>query len=204
MLQCTLVRKSRFHKFLIKLNNLDTSGFKEWVFYPGMVFNNQYKWWGNGGIRQRPHEGLDFCFYRDVAGQDHSLDEKTKIPVMYTGEIVSIHDDFLGKSLFVRHAIFDDYENRLHTIYGHTNPYPGVDIGRIFREGEVIAAIADTGKKDTQIPPHLHISVAWLPKSFPYNRLNWETMGDRGVTTLCNPLEFIDGDYTVEQDRIAL
>lgn len=119
---------------------------------------------------------------------------------MYEGEIVGIHDDFMGKSLFVSHDLYDELGNRLHTIYGHTNPYPGVDIGRHFREGETIAVIAAARKNDTQVPSHLHISVAWLPKSFPYNRLNWETMGDRGVTTLCNPLEFIDGNYTVEQD----
>ena len=154
-------------------------------------------------MRQRPHEGLDFCFYRDMAGQNHSLNEKTKIPVMYEGEVVGIHDDFMGKSLFVSHDFYDEYENRLHTIYGHTNPYPGVNVGRVFREGETIAVIAVARKKDTQIMSHLHISVAWLPKSFPYNRLSWETMGDRGVATLCDPLEFVDGNYTVKQEGIA-
>ena len=119
---------------------------------------------------------------------------------MYEGEIVGIHDDFIGKSLFVSHDFYDEHGNRLHTIYGHTNPYPGVNVGRVFREGETIAVIADAGKKDTQIPPHLHISVAWLPKSFPYNRLSWETMGDRGVATLCDPLEFIECNYKVAQD----
>ncbi len=189
---------------MIKHNYLGKLGFEGWIFYPGMLFHSQHKWWGKGGMRQRPHEGLDFCFYRDRAGQNHTLNEKTKIPVMYEGEIVGIHDDFMGKSLFVSHDFYDELGNRLHTIYGHTNPYPGVDIGRLFREGETIAVIAAARKNDTRIPSHLHISVAWLPKSFPYNRLNWETMGDRGVTTLCNPLEFIDGNYTVEQERIAL
>jgi len=198
------LRKSRFTEFFVKHNDLDNSGFEEWVFYPGMLFHSQYKWWGNGGTRQRPHEGLDFCFYREMAGQNHRLNEKTKIPVMYAGEIVGIHDDFMGKSLFVSHGFYDEQGNKLHTIYGHTSPYRGVAVGKVFREGETLAVIAASRKKNTQIPSHLHVSVAWLPKSFPYNRLSWETMGDRGVVTLCDPLEFIDGKYKVEQERIAL
>lgn len=198
------LKKSRFTEIFIHHNAIGKFGFMEWVFYPGMLFHSQYKWWEKGGMRQRPHEGLDFCFYRDMAGQNHSLNEKTKIPVMYEGEIVGIHNDFLGKSLFMRHNIFDDCGNGLHTIYGHTSPCRGVDIGRVFREGETIAVVTEAKKKDTQIPPHLHISVAWLPKSFPYNRLSWEAMGDRSVVTFCDPLEFIDGKYKVARERVAL
>ncbi|OQD45743.1 hypothetical protein BIY37_06760 [Candidatus Brocadia sapporoensis] len=196
------LRKSRFNEFLIKHNGLDKSGFLEWVFCPGMLFNDQNKWWGSGGIRQRPHEGLDLCFYRDKAGQNHCLSEKTGIPVLYDGEIVGIHDDFLGKSLFVSHDIFDDHGNRLHTIYGHTNPYRGVKAGRVFREGEIIAAIADAKRKNVQIASHLHISVAWLPSSFPYEKLDWKAMNNDRVVTLYDPLYFIGSKYNAQ--RIVL
>lgn len=198
------MKKSRFTEFLIRHNGLDKSRFEEWIFCPGMLFNDPYKWWGCGGIRQRPHEGLDFCFYRDKAGQEHSLDEGIKIPVMYEGEIIHIEDDFLGKSIFVSHGIYDGLGNRFHTIYGHTNPCSGIDIGKVLSEGEVIAAIADVGKKKTEISPHLHISVAWLPKSFPYERLNWKTISNRSMATLRDPLEFIDCKYQIKESQICI
>ena len=193
------MRKSRFNEFLVMHNNLNKFGFDAWVFYPGMLFNDLHKWWGDGGVRQRPHEGLDLCFYRDKAGQEHSLDERIKIPVMYEGEIVRIDDDFLGKSIFVSHGIYDDLGNRFHTIYGHTNPYSGVAIGKTLSEGDAIATIADARKKKAKIFPHLHISVIWLPKAFPYKELNWQIIGDSQTVTLCDPLEFIEGKYKVER-----
>lgn len=191
--------KSQFIEFLVRHNNLNRFGFDAWIFYPGMLFNDLSTWWGDRGVRLRAHEGLDFCFYRDTGGQDRSLREKTMIPMMYEGEIVRIGDDFLGKSIFVSHNIYDACGNRLHTIYGHMNPYSGVTIGKVVGEGELIATIADTGKRTTKIPPHVHISVAWMPKSFPYERLDWKTMSDRSVVTLCDPLEFIECKYKVER-----
>lgn len=193
------MRKSRFNEFLIRHNGLDEFGFEEWIFCPGMLFHGQDTWWEDGGIRQSPHEGLDYCFYRDTGGQNHRLNEKTKIPVMYDGNIVNICDDFLGKSVFVNHDISDDRGNRLHTIYGHTSPYDNVDAGSVFQEGEAFATIADAGKKSTKVLAHLHISVAWVPEAFPRKELNWKTISDLQAITLCDPLEYIDGKYKVER-----
>lgn len=199
MNQRLVLRKSRFSDFLTRYNDLHKSGFEEWIFYPGMLFQDPCKWWGDGGVRRRPHEGLDFCFYRDKAGQYHSLDKKTMIPVMYAGKIVHIGDDFLGKSVYVAHDMCDNKGNKLYTIYGHTNPCHGIDIGKILNEGDPIAAIADTGKKRVKIPSHVHISMVWLPESFPYERLDWEKISNCRSVTLCNPLEFIDCKHKVEQ-----
>ncbi|MCF6155024.1 MAG: hypothetical protein E3K36_07180 [Candidatus Brocadia sp.] len=195
MNQRLVLGKSRFNEFLIRYNDLHKSGFEEWIFYPGMLFHDPCKWWEDGGVRYKPHEGLDFCFYRDKAGQNHSLDEKTVIPVMYAGEIIHIDDDFLGKSIYVTHDICDDRGNRLYVIYGHTNPFHGIGTGKTLNEGDTIATIADTGKKRAKIPSHLHISMVWLPESFPYEKLDWETLGDCSTVTFCNPLEFIDCKY---------
>lgn len=200
MKQEFIIKKTQFHKFLIEHNGLNKLRFKEWIFYTGMLFNDLYKWWADGEIRHRPHEGLDWCFYRDEAGQVYSLNEKTLIPVMYHGEVVHINNDFLGKSLYVNHNIYDVHGKKLHTIYGHTSPYHGVDIGKHLNEGEVIATIAPI-KKRTKIFPHLHISTAWLPESFPYEKIDWETIHDHNIVTFCDPLEFIDCKYKVEQDR---
>lgn len=188
------IRKSRFNEFFLTYNNFDKSGFNEWVFYPGMLFNDAYKWW-DAGVRKRPHEGIDICFYRDKSGIVRNLDERIKVPVMYSGEIVHIGDDFLGKSLYVGHTMYDDNGNKLHTIYGHTNPYPWINIGRILNEGDIMATIAETNKKGTGIFPHVHISVVWLPESFSKEHLGWETICISNEVVLCNPLEFIDCRY---------
>jgi hypothetical protein len=68
---------------LLNHNGSIEIGFVEWIFYPGMLFNDTYKWWGDGGISQRPHKGLDLCFYRDSDRCIHNLTEKVKIAVIY-------------------------------------------------------------------------------------------------------------------------
>lgn len=118
---------------------------------------------------------------------------------MYNGEVVHIGNDFLGKSLYVNHNIYNDNGNKLYTIYGHASPYYGIDVGKILNEGDVIATIAPIRRK-TKILPHLHISTAWLPESFLYEKLDWETINSCNTIILCDPLEFINCNYTVEQD----
>ncbi|UJS16241.1 MAG: hypothetical protein L3J17_09965 [Candidatus Jettenia sp.] len=65
----------------------------------------------------------------------------------------------------------------------------------------MIATIAPIRKK-TKIFPHLHISTAWLPESFPYEKLDWETINDCNTIILCDPLEFINCNYKIEQSSM--
>ncbi|MDR4506773.1 MAG: hypothetical protein MRJ65_00815 [Candidatus Brocadiaceae bacterium] len=192
------LRKSQFSEYLVERNNLHFFGFEGWIFYQGMLFHDLQKWWGKGGLRDEPHEGLDFCFYQDENGQEHRLDTTTKIPVLYEGEIIRIVDDFLGKSIFVGHGINDESNRVLYTIYGHTVPYGNIDRRKTIQEGETIGTIAHAKQGRENIYPHIHVSMAWLPKSFPRERLTWETISDRSITTLSNPLEFISCEYCVQ------
>ncbi len=188
---------SAFNSFFIKRNNdLNTHGFKEWVFYPGMLFQDREAWWTDNGFRPAPHEGIDLCFYRDNEGQVRRIGNGTKIPVMYTGEIVHIHDDFLGKSIYVKHRINDKSGNVLHTIYGHTVPENRHDTGKSVHEGDTIAEIAALSEK-SKILPHIHITMAWIPETLSCKKLNWETTGNPRLVTLCNPLEYIDSRLEV-------
>jgi hypothetical protein len=56
------VKKSRFTEMLIEENELDQNGFKNWIFCNGMLFNSPDKWWGDHGLRDYPHEGVDYVF----------------------------------------------------------------------------------------------------------------------------------------------
>lgn len=188
--------KTTFSDCLVENNDLRKAGFEQWVFFPGMLFKSMEKWWGQAGLRNRPHEGLDLCFYRNRARQTLRLTTTTKVPAMFEGEIVNINDDFLGKSIYVRHRIYDARNRQLYTIYAHVKPYDGVACGSMVSKTTIIATIADAAKKNKQMLPHIHLSMAWLPKQFPCDRLTWETMSDAGVVTLWDPLEVIVCRYT--------
>ena len=188
---------TRFMQHLIEYNNLDELGFEEWVFHPGMLFDSTDRWWGDWGNRDKPHEGLDLCLYRDRCGENHSLDEKIKVPVIYGGKVVRVIDDYIGKSVFVGHDICDSKGNQLYTVYGHIEPQNEVSRGKTLIEGDIIATITDTRGKKVEISPHLHISIAWIPECLPYEKLNWKSMGDSEIVTLLNPLKVFDCKYTV-------
>lgn len=182
------LNQSRFTEFLVRENGLDQTGFKEWVFYPGMLFNSKDKWWGNQGQgkRGKPHEGLDLCLYRDREDRILHLDEKTKIPAMYDGVVVRVMNDFISKSVMMEHRLPESHYPRFCTIYGHTNLPNSLRVGRIVKAGDTLATLARPTKPRTDIPPHLHISLGWILNEISYENLDWEAM-----TTL-KPLQWVD------------
>ncbi len=191
------IPKTAFNSFFIKqYNDLNAHGLKEWIFYPGMLFHDTEAWWSDDGIRPTPHEGIDFCFYRDSTGQVRRIDSGTKIPVTYTGDIVHIHDDFLGKSIYIKHGMNNKSGNTFHTIYGHTIPQKHCVTGKRVHEGDIIAEVAAVSK-NSKVLPHIHITMAWIPESLPCKKLNWDTIWTSKSVTLCNPLEHINIKYTL-------
>ena len=187
---------------LIDLNNIRKFEFKEWALYPGMLFNSPEKWWGNGGVRKTLHEGIDLCFYKDSIGQTHCLKETAIIPVMYDGEVVKIHDDFLGKSIYVGHDIYDETGNQLFSIYGHTEPASDMKRGRLLNEGDIIGSISDIRNRNIGLPSHLHISIAWLSEKIQYKDINWVTINNKSLATMMDPFDFIECDYTVFTETV--
>ena len=187
--------KTRFTEFLVRENSLGECGFEEWIFYPGMLFNAPDKWWGDQGKRDKPNEGLDLFLYRDQLDRILHLNKKTKIPVMYDGVVVGIVNDFLGKSVIMEHGFAAKDNRKFCTIYGHTNPHDGIHVGRVVKQGDIIATLADAGRSKTGISTHLHISVGWISRPVSYDLLDWETIGAPDVMTLLDPLNVIDRSY---------
>jgi len=191
---------TQFTEVLIRSNGLTEGGFYEWAFYPGMLFLSRERWWGEGGLRDRPHEGVDFCLYRDREGRiNHISDRPLAIPVLYEGRVVHRVEDYIGTTLFVLHDIYDTNGNQLYTIYGHTDLSEGIRSGVAVKEGTVIATIADAGKKKAKMSSHLHLSIAWISPAFPHERLDWKSLADQSTALLVNPLPLIDSTYTVLQ-----
>jgi len=179
--------KSQFCEWLITQNRLQESGFKEWLFKPGMLFNDMTKWWQDGTLRLRPHEGVDFCC--GINGEDDVvyLLAGANIPALYAGKVVRIFPDFLGQSIMVAH----DYEKKgrqLTSIYAHTKPRPGLKVGQKVKAGDLLAMIA-TGRQNG-IKAHLHLSTCWAAES-QMTQIDWQTVNDKQAAWLSNPMDYL-------------
>jgi murein DD-endopeptidase MepM/ murein hydrolase activator NlpD len=182
---------SKFLEFMVAHNRPRMAGFKKWVFHPGMRFQASIKWWGDQGRRAARHEGLDLYSFRDVNGVLKTVDQHTRIPAAFAGDIVKIHRDFLGKSIYLRHDIFTADGKRLLSALGHTVPRESLQIGQRVAAGEVIAVISGLPDKQTSLPPHLHLTFAWAPVDCSPDRLTWKNLGHDPGITLIDPLTVI-------------
>jgi len=179
--------KSDFYQYLIKINNLAEHGFKRWEFLPGMLFNDVEKWWGDKGLRARPHEGIDIYGFENYSGQTITLNEDTQIPVMYDGKIVHVFDDFLGKTVNVIHKTNGTQASSFHSLYAHVNPLANLEVGNTVLAGEVIGRIAAA-----RVAPHLHISTLSVSKGVSPEWITWESIINQEMVTLYNPFKFLD------------
>jgi hypothetical protein len=189
-----------FHERLISVNNLDTKGFHEWIFHPEMLFGFNNKWWWDYGKRDISHEGLDLCYYRTGKGDIKHLDENTKVPLMFNGQVVKVCDDFLGESVFVRHDLYHSDINRLYTIYGHIKPGKDIYQGKRLDEGDVIGKLANKKSRAAMIPYHLHISAAWISDSLNQENLGWQILQNTSMVKLLNPLDILECPYSISSD----
>jgi murein DD-endopeptidase MepM/ murein hydrolase activator NlpD len=184
--------KTRFTARLIEANGFDPDDFTRWVFCPGMLFGAPDKWWGDYGQRDFPHEGLDFCLYRDAAANLCRLDASTQIPVMHDGCVRALFNDYLGQALVIEHERIPALPGKAISIYAHTKPRDGILPGVKVREGDIIASIAGTGRSKTNILPHLHLSFGQPSLDIVYEPFVWNQMRDPRRVSLKNPQSLVD------------
>jgi murein DD-endopeptidase MepM/ murein hydrolase activator NlpD len=189
------LKKSRFSEMIIKENALDQSGFKDWIFCHGMLFNSPDKWWGDHGLRDYPHEGIDICLYIDHFNRIHRINEKTRIPVIQDGVVKAMFKDYLGEAIIVEHEHSGRDIGRFISFYAHTNPRSEIEKGRLLKEGDVIATFADTSNSKAKIKPHLHFSIGLPSELFSYDRFVWNTIRNPEMITLLDPLSVMDWPY---------
>ena len=185
------MEKSKFFDYLLASNGPAMAGFKNWLFQPGMAFNSGETWWGEKQPRPSPHEGIDLCCFEDAGGRINRVDQHIQVPATFAGEIIKIDRDFLGKSIFLAHAIRAADGRRLCTAYGHTRPWANLKVGDRVAAGEIIAAIAASPGKKNRVPPHLHLTLAWIPVSIASARLAWQNLGRDPAITLLDPLSVL-------------
>ena len=184
-----------FGTTLAAVNGLYRQGFERWAFLPGMGFGDREKWWQSGGLRSTPHEGVDLCLFTDTSGRLQALEGSIQIPAMYDGVVLKTLGDFLGCSIFLRHACFDARGRVLHTVFGHTRPLEGLCSGQAVAQGQIIAEMAGPPSRSTPILPHLHVSAAWVPASMPAADLVWEHLGRSREIALFDPLTAAAGRW---------
>lgn len=123
---------------------------------------------------------------------------------MFDGVIVKIGDDFLGKSVYVKHSALDGQGTQLHTIYGHMKPGDGIHEGHVLKEGDVLGTVADARNRRAGILSHLHVTVAWIPDSLPPSDLDWKTIADPHMVSLLDPLTITGGEYSIMENALSL
>jgi murein DD-endopeptidase MepM/ murein hydrolase activator NlpD len=191
------LKKSRFTEMLIEENALDQSGFECWIFCHGMLFNSPDKWWGDHGLRDYPHEGIDLCLYADQYNMIQRINEKTRIPVIQDGVVKAMFKDYLGKAIIIEHEHSGRDIGRFISFYAHTNPHSEIENGVIVKEGDVIATLAETSNSKAKIKPHLHFSIGLPSESFSYDGFVWNTIRNPEMISLLDPLNVMDWPYQV-------
>ena len=186
------IPESRFTEMLIEANGLKPDEFERWSFCQGMLFKSPDKWWGDHGIRDFPHEGIDLCQYEDNSGSIRRLDHTTRIPVMHDGVIRAMFKDYLGQALIIEHKRSADKTASSLSFYAHTQPIPGLEIGTGVTRGQIIATIADTSHSKAKILPHLHFSLGIPSSRLVYEGFVWNLMRDPEMVVLVDPLPIID------------
>ena len=194
-LKTSHLKKSRFTEMLIAENDLDRGGFERWIFCQGMLFNSPDKWWGDHGLRDDPHEGIDLCLFQDRTYRIRRMNEKTRIPVMEDGVVKALFKDYLGQAVIIEHEHSGSSAGRLLSLYAHTDPRSEIEVGVIVKEGDIIATLADTTNSKSNIIPHLHFTLGLPSKSFSYDEFVWNTIRKPEMITLLDPLAVIDWPY---------
>jgi murein DD-endopeptidase MepM/ murein hydrolase activator NlpD len=186
------LQKTRFTHMLIEENDLTQNGFETWLFCSGMLFNSPDKWWGDRGRRDYPHEGIDFCLYRDRRQRTVRLDETTRIPAMHSGVVRASFKDYLGKAVVIQHEKVGGENARFISMYAHITPRADLEIGTLVQEGDLLGTIADTSSSKARILPHLHFSLGLASLSLSYEGFVWNTIRRGDLITLLDPLSLLD------------
>ncbi len=183
-------QQSCFAEAFVKHNRLDNALFSAFSFDPCMLFGSRHEWWAERRKRRSPHEGIDICCFLDQAGRENSLPAGSKVPTAFVGKVIRIVEDYLGKSVFIEHDIYE-HGYRLVTIYAHIVTEAELEPGVYVNEGDVIGRIADTLQRKSSSPPHLHLSAAWFAPGVSEEDLSWETISYQKDIKLIDPLKLI-------------
>lgn len=150
----------KFHHWLETLTR--DCGFASWVFRPGMFFKDHVEWWGRQNRRRTLHEGIDFAEGLQHDNMGYAIPEKSPVRAMSDGEVMAILDDFLNKTVVLRHPDTQDEGGAFFcTLYSHIHPC--IAQSQRMKEGQILGNVGKS--RDAGAPAHLHVTGAWIPGS---------------------------------------
>ncbi len=182
------IHKSPFDQLFLKRNRAAYRRFSGWFFPTGAKFASLNKWWSDEGLRNKRHEGVDFCFYKEGA-QLKKIIPESRVPVLFDGKVVAIVTDFLGKSVVVQHPVVDRRERQFYSIYGHLSPEQTLGLGPV-KAGDVIGTLAEIKKLPDQSLAHLHLTTVFFSQKLDISKFTWNMLSLPGVS-LVDPLHLI-------------
>ncbi len=192
------IPRSPFQNCFLALNRIDE--FERWILYPGMLLGSPEKWWGRGGSRTSPHEGIDLCCYSSTKAGEMAVQPGMKVPSPYSGTVVGTVDDFIGKSVFIRHEEISNLDRHFFTLFGHTKLQSIVNPGTELKACEMVATIAPPRVGQRDLPCHLHLSQAWIHDSLSPDTISWETISDARIM-LVDPLAVLGLPHVIKERR---
>ena len=158
-----------FHEWLRLLT--EESGFKSWIFLPGMLFGDRIEWWGDGCRRRTEHEGLDFATGILPNGEICGIPEGVPARALADGEVAAVLDDFIGKTVVVRHSTISRPNGDIfHTLLSHIQPQ--VRRQDAVAKGRIIGKVVKSAKAGA--PAHLHLSGAWIPRTLAAHEIRMD------------------------------
>jgi murein DD-endopeptidase MepM/ murein hydrolase activator NlpD len=147
------------------------SGFKSWSLGRGMFFGDHLEWWGDKNRRRTSHEGIDFVEGFATDTTVHAVREGTPVRAIAAGEVVAILDDFLNKTVMMRHPEISDAEGGVfYTLYSHIHPEKnawGPALGE-----QVLGRVGKS--TNAGAPAHMHLTGAWIPESIPASEITMD------------------------------
>eukprot|EP00933_Yihiella_yeosuensis_P078898 TRINITY_DN9086_c0_g1_i1.p1 TRINITY_DN9086_c0_g1~~TRINITY_DN9086_c0_g1_i1.p1 ORF type:complete len:264 (-),score=47.22 TRINITY_DN9086_c0_g1_i1:367-1158(-) len=204
-----------FHRWI---RRLEASAGGSFVLPDGAQFGGKCYWWGKRNSRPAPHEGVDFCkFMVDGEATPRQLPVDFALPAVADGEVVGIFDDFLAKTIVLRHKETVENLHKLEhskadaaaerwpvcTLLAHIQPKSGTALGQHVdggSEGEIFQPnatcephVAILPASRTRAPSHIHLSMLAAPTTFPWALITgWPELlkrsADREVAFLAPPL----------------
>jgi murein DD-endopeptidase MepM/ murein hydrolase activator NlpD len=137
-------------------------GLEAWIFSQGMFFLDRIEWWGSKNRRRTEHEGIDFALGKSTDARIMPMPPTTPVRAIADGEAVATLDDFLGRTVLVRHPTIMNEESAVfYTLYSHIQPKDGLS-GQVSK-GQILGRIGEP--KSSNTPMHLHLTAAWIPPS---------------------------------------
>ena len=160
-----------FGEWLVRLT--EESGFKCWIFHPGMLFGDHVEWWGAGCRRRTEHEGIDFAKGQLNGGGTGYISEGLPVRSIADGEVAAILDDFLGKTIVVCHSGLTRANGDVfHTFLSHVGT-PVCELGSVLK-GQILGRMGQS--PNDSVPPHLHLTGAWLPAFIAPDEISLDTI----------------------------